>query len=215
MLGSTGIGSDEREGYVSLGQSIQFALGLLSRFSQTLHGQVITRKINTRLSLESFHQIFQKLLVEVLSSKHGVSVGSLDLEDATRNFKNGNIEGTSTKIENGNGLAVSLVHTIRQCRSGGLIDDTQHVQACNFTSILGSLSLRIIKVGGHSNNSLGHIPSQESLSSLLHLTQNHTSNLTRTELLTTGLNPCIIVIVTLDNVIWDQALNFFDFRIAK
>ena len=39
--------------------------------------------------------------IEVLTTKMGVTVGRLDLEDTVGDFEDGDIEGTSTKIVDG------------------------------------------------------------------------------------------------------------------
>mmetsp|Transcript_41040 Transcript_41040/g.73780 ORF Transcript_41040/g.73780 Transcript_41040/m.73780 type:complete len:238 (+) Transcript_41040:855-1568(+) len=47
MLGTRGVGGDERQVHVSLHSRGQLALGLLAGFTKTLHGQLVARKVDT------------------------------------------------------------------------------------------------------------------------------------------------------------------------
>mmetsp|Transcript_10347 Transcript_10347/g.13851 ORF Transcript_10347/g.13851 Transcript_10347/m.13851 type:complete len:182 (-) Transcript_10347:586-1131(-) len=141
VLGSSGISSDERKRNVSLSKTIKLTLCLLSSLTKTLHCKLVTRQINAGFLFEVIEKALQKLLIEILSTKHSVSVGCLYLKNATGDFKDGNIERTTTKIENNNCFSVGLVHTIRKCSCSWLIDNTEHIKTSNLTSILCCLPL--------------------------------------------------------------------------
>mmetsp|Transcript_28699 Transcript_28699/g.42555 ORF Transcript_28699/g.42555 Transcript_28699/m.42555 type:complete len:84 (+) Transcript_28699:2498-2749(+) len=80
MLGSTGISSNKGQRNISLCQTIQLPLRLLRSLTQTLHGKIIPLQINPRLHLETIQQMCQKQFIEILSSQHGISIGSLDFK---------------------------------------------------------------------------------------------------------------------------------------
>mmetsp|Transcript_9753 Transcript_9753/g.16720 ORF Transcript_9753/g.16720 Transcript_9753/m.16720 type:complete len:124 (-) Transcript_9753:825-1196(-) len=80
MLWSRSISSNEWQRHIGLCKSIKFTLGLLSSLTQTLHRKVIARQINSRILFEFFHQELEQFLIEIFSSKHGVTIGSLDFE---------------------------------------------------------------------------------------------------------------------------------------
>ncbi len=70
--------------------------------------------------------------------------------------REGDIEGTTTKIEDED-VALSLdllVETVGDSGRSGLVDDTEDVQAGDETSILGSLTLRVVEVGGDSDDGI-------------------------------------------------------------
>jgi hypothetical protein len=46
------------------------------------------------------HEVVDKAVVKVLTTKMGVTGSGLDLEDTLLNGQQGHIEGTATKIEN-------------------------------------------------------------------------------------------------------------------
>jgi hypothetical protein len=78
----------------------------------------------------------------------------LDLEDALLNGEERDIESTTTKIEDED-VALTLdllVETVSDGSGGGLVDDAEDVQAGDETGILGSLTLRVVEVGGDGNN---------------------------------------------------------------
>ena len=105
-----------------------------------------------------------------------IAVGGLNFEDAITKFENGDIESTTTKVEYNNLLVFILFETIGHCRSSWLIHDTTYFEASNFTSILSGLTLRIVEVGRHRNNSFGNFLTQESLGVSLNFAQNHSRN---------------------------------------
>jgi hypothetical protein len=50
--------------------------------------------------LEFLHEVVDKAVVKVFTTKVGVTGSSLDLKDALLNSQEGHIEGSSTQIEN-------------------------------------------------------------------------------------------------------------------
>jgi len=108
----------------------------------------------------------------------GISGGGLDLKNTVLNGEEGHIEGTSTKIEDKHVLLNSsfLIQSVRNSGSGRLIDDSQHVQTGDHSGILSSLSLGVVEVSGHSDNSVFHGLGEESLGSLSHFDEHHSTN---------------------------------------
>jgi hypothetical protein len=84
-----------------------------------------------------------------------VTIGSLDFENTFLNSKERNIESTTSKIENENISLLSLlsIETVGNGSSSWLIDDSENVDSSNGTSILGGLSLSIIEVSWHCDDS--------------------------------------------------------------
>jgi len=101
-----------------------------------------------------------------------VTSGSLDGEDTTLDVQQGHIEGTTTEIVDQDiALLLSLARaqTIGDGSSSGLVNDTEDVQTGDGTGILGSLTLVVVEVGGHSDNGLLDSLAELGLSNLLHL----------------------------------------------
>jgi len=105
--------------------------------------------------LEVNHAVVDKLVIEVLSSQVSVTIGSLDFENTFLDSKEGNIESTTSKIENENVSLLSLltIKTVSDCSSSWLIDDSENIDAGNSSCILGGLSLSIIEVSWNSDDS--------------------------------------------------------------
>ena len=102
----------------------------------------------------------------------GITGSSLDGEDTTLDVEEGDIESTAAKIVDKDvALLVGLVgtETVGDGGSGGLVDDTEDVEAGNGTSILGSLTLVVVEVGGDSDDGLLNLLAELGLSDLLHL----------------------------------------------
>jgi hypothetical protein len=133
-------------------------------------------------------------VINILTTKTGVTTSGLDLEDAVVNLEDGNIEGTTTKIEDKNGLGLGVdvdglaIKTISKSSSGGLVDDTENLKTSNLTGVLGSSTLGVVEVGGDGDDGLVDGEAEVGLGSLLEVTKNHTRDLLRGEDLSTLLS---------------------------
>ena len=79
--------------------------------------------------------------------------------DAIAKFEDRDIKRTTTKVEDSNCL-VSLTFFVESvCKrcSSWLVDDSLHFKTGNLTSVFSSLSLCIVKVSRHCNDSFGYI----------------------------------------------------------
>mmetsp|Transcript_22792 Transcript_22792/g.49589 ORF Transcript_22792/g.49589 Transcript_22792/m.49589 type:complete len:104 (-) Transcript_22792:666-977(-) len=68
--------------------------------AQLLDSLLVLAHVLVVLLLEYLHKVFHNTLIEIFSSKMGISVGSLYLEHTTFDGQQGYIKGTTTKIEN-------------------------------------------------------------------------------------------------------------------
>lgn len=144
------------------------------------------------LSLELVGEVVNETVVEVLSAQVSVTGGRLDLEDTLLNGKEGNIECSTTQIEDEDvALTLSLlVKTVGDGSGSGLVDDTEDVEAGDKTSILSSLTLRVVEVGRDCDDGVVDGATEVGLSGLPHLDEDHGGDLLRCEglLLTLELN---------------------------
>jgi hypothetical protein len=143
-------------------------LGALDLPAELLNSLLVLGSVLAALLLEELEHVVHDAPVEVLTSKMCVSVGGDNLEHTVVDGEHGHIEGSTTQIENKNVLLSSLVvKAVSDGSSGGLVDDTEHIEARDGAGILGGLALGVIKVGGHSDHSVEDGLSKESLGSLL------------------------------------------------
>jgi len=56
------------------------------------------------------------------------------------------------------------------------INNTHDIQSCNSSCVFGSLTLSIVEISWHSDNSVGNTFSQISFSNLFHLAKNHSAD---------------------------------------
>lgn len=124
--------------------------------SESSDGSSIASDINTLLLHEFGTAVFDQLVVEIFTSQMGVSCSSLDFEHSFFNGKKGDIESTTSEIENQNVLftLLFLIKSIGNSSGGGFINDSQNVDSSNDTSILSGLSLRIVEIGGNSDDGI-------------------------------------------------------------
>jgi hypothetical protein len=127
------------------------------------------------LPLEFIDEVIDQTVVEVLTTQVSVTSGRLDLEDTLFDRQQRHIESTTAKIKDEN-VALTLrllVETVGDGSGGGLVDDTKDVETSDQTSILCRLSLRIVKVGWNSDDSVVDGATEVGLSSLAHLGEDH------------------------------------------
>jgi len=120
-------------------------------------------------------------VIKIFSTKMCISCCWLYFKNPTIDCKNWYIECSTTKIKNQHvGLLVAgllFVEPISNSSSCWLIDYSQNIQASDYTSILGCLPLRVIKVCGNSYHGILHLMPKVWLCCLLHFCQNHCTNL--------------------------------------
>ena len=81
-------------------------------------------------------------MVEVVTAEVGVAVGGLNLENAVAELEDGDIESTAAEVEDCNLLVlVGFVEAVGKSGCRGLVDDTAHIQTCDFAGLLGGLTL--------------------------------------------------------------------------
>lgn len=120
-------------------------LGLLSFTLELAHSLEVLGDIDVVLLVVGLGQVVDDTLIEILTTKVGVTGGSQDLEDTALNGEQRDIEGTTTEIvDNDLALTVGLVKTVGDSGGGGLVDDTEDVKASNDTGILCSLTLVVL-----------------------------------------------------------------------
>ena len=95
-------------------------------------------------ALELLDKLVDDTVVEVFSTKMGVTSGGLDFKDTLLDSQERYIESSSTQVENENVPFAGnlLIKTIRNSGGGRLIDDTKDVGTRNYTGILCDVASR-------------------------------------------------------------------------
>ena len=159
---------------VSLSGGGKGSLGTLAVGSQTTESTLGSGDILVVLSLELADEVLDESVIEIFTTEVSITGSGLDLEDTVLNGEEGDIEGTTTEIEDENVLlALLLVETVGNSGGGGLVDDTEDVEASDGSGILGSLSLRIVEVSGDGDDGVLDFLADVGLGDLLHLGEDH------------------------------------------
>ena len=214
VLGAGSIGSDEGQVDVGLRRRGQLNLGLLRSLTDTLDSHAVAVQVDALLLLELLDEVADEGDVEILTTEMSVTVGRLDLKDTSLDLKNRDIESTTSQIVDSDDVVGSLVKTVSKGGSGRLVDDTENVQAGDLTSILGGLTLRVVEVGGNSDDGVLDVLAHVGLGSLLHLSEDEATNLRRRVLLSLSLEPGITIGV-LDNLVGNLLDILLDLGVAE
>ena len=177
VLRAGSIGSDEGQVDLAAHCAGQLDLSLLGSFLQALCSHLVLAQVDTVLGLESVCHPVDDALVEVIAAQMGIAVGGQNFGNTVAHLDDGHIEGAAAQVVDHDLLVVLFIHTVSQSSCGGLVDDTADVQACNSACVLGCLTLAVVEVGRHSDDSLGDGLAQISLGVSLQLLQDHSADL--------------------------------------
>jgi len=122
--------------------------------------------------------------VEVLAAQVRVTGRGLDFEYRTLvDLQYRHVERAAAQIEYQHVPLTFqvLVQTVGQGRGRRFVDNTHYVQTGYGARILRRLSLRIVEVRWHRNDSVRHVTAQVSFRDLLHLGQHHRTDFLRRE----------------------------------
>ncbi|ABV14455.1 hypothetical protein CKO_03372 [Citrobacter koseri ATCC BAA-895] len=216
VLRTGGICGDVRQVHVGLlcGRKLDFRF--FCRFFQTLHRQRVVTQVNALIFLKFFNQVVDHTAVEVFTTQVGITVGCQNFEGFFAvnfvNFDNRDIESTTTEVVNRDStVADFFIQTISQRGGGRFVDDTFYFQTCDTTGIFRCLTLSIVEVSRHGDNSFSYRFAQVIFCGFLHFFQHFSRDLRRCHFLTFHIKPCVAVIGADDFVRHDGnvTLNFF------
>ena len=161
-------------------------------------------------ALELLDQPVDDLLVPVVAAEVGVAVGALHLEHAVADLEDRHVEGAAAEVEHEDRLVgrALLVEPVRERRSGGLVDDAQHLEAGDLAGFLGGGALGVVEVGRDRDHRLGDRVAEVGLGVALQLHQRAGADLLGRVLLAVDLHVPAGAHVALDRA--DRAVGVGD-----
>ena len=166
-----------------LGAGGQGPLGALAGSAEATHGAGVAGDVPVVHPLELGHEVGDEAVVEVLAALMGVTGGGLHLEDALLDGQERHIAGAAAEVEDEHvalaGAAVLLVEAVGDGGSGRLVDDAEHVEAGNGTSVLGGLALGVVEGRGDGDDGSldGLVVTEVGLGNVPHLHEHHGGDL--------------------------------------
>eukprot|EP00040_Diaphanoeca_grandis_P038183 m.255958 g.255958 ORF g.255958 m.255958 type:complete len:541 (-) comp33994_c0_seq1:342-1964(-) len=169
-----GCGGDGREG----------TLCSLACRSKTTHSTGACGDVLAGLGLKHFLDVVEETVVEILTTKVGITSCGLDGEHTRFDGQKRHIEGTTTEIkdENGTFLEISLgftlgghlfTETVRDGGGCGFVDDTKDVESTDTSSVLGGLTLSVVEIRWDRNNGVFNGFTEVCFRCGFHLAENH------------------------------------------
>ena len=130
--------------------------------------------------LKLLHQVINKGLIPVVTTEMVVTIGGLDFDNAFTNFKKRNVKGSTTKVEDQNGLfLVTLVQAVCKCRRSWLVNNAKNVKTCDLAGFLSCLTLRVVEVRRNRDHCISDGFAKVSLGIALELLQHARTDLLR------------------------------------
>ena len=192
------------QGDVGARSAGQLLLSLLSCLLQTLQSDLVLGQVCAGVCLHLCEQPLDDAVVPVVTTEAVVTAGCANLNGGEAvvvlaNFQQGDVEGTATEVEDQDELVfLTLVQTVCQCCGGGLVDDTQDVQACDLAGFLGCLTLSVVEVCRDGDDGVGDGVVQECLCVALQLHEDTSGDFLRGVLLAVNLGGPVGAHVALD-----------------
>src|SRR5687768_11789836 len=177
---------DERQVDLGLLGARELDLRLLRGLLQTLKRHAVVLQIDALVLLELLDEPVDDPRVEVVATQVRVTVGGFDLEDALTELQDGDVEGATAQVVDGDDLVLLLVESVGKRGRGRLVDDPQDLEAGDLARVLGRLALAVVEVRGHGDDRLRDLVAEERLCVGLQLPEDHCRHLGWGELAAVG-----------------------------
>jgi hypothetical protein len=89
-------------------------------------------------------------------SQVGIPVGRLHLEDTVTDVEDGDVEGSTTKVENGDLFLRLAIQAVGQGCCRGFVDDAHDIQPGDAPGVFGGLTLAVAEIGGNRDHRIRH-----------------------------------------------------------
>src|ERR1700679_3552489 len=108
-----------------------------------------------------------------------VAIRGDDFEDAIVLLENLNVEGAATKIVDVDNAVLLFIKAVSERRGGRFVDEAQNFEAGDAARVFWGLPLGIGEIGGHRDDSLCDLRSEETLGVALELAEDQSRNFRR------------------------------------
>ncbi len=118
-------------------------------------------------------------VIEIVAAQRRVAVGREHFEDAAGEAQDRDVESAAAQVEHGERPLALVIEAVGDCRSGGLVQQAQHVQPREACGVLRRLALRIVEVGGHGHHGAGELSAERAFGAIAKDAQDVRRNLHR------------------------------------
>ena len=188
MFRTTCVGRDERQIDVSSLLRRQFLFGLLRSFTQTLQGHWVLTQIDALFLLEFGRDVVNEHFVEIVTTKVSVTVRAENFDQFITDFKDRNVERTTTEVEDADLLFFFLIESISQSCGGWLVDNSSDFKTSNLTGVFCRLTLSVVEIGRYGDDGLVDFMTEIVFCGFLQLTQNQRGNFRRRMILAVDID---------------------------
>ena len=129
--------------------------------------------------LKLIQQEADDALIKVIAAQVIVAGGCQNLNGVAVDVQNTDIEGAASQVIHHDLARFPFAEPVGQSSGGGLVDNTEHIEAGNQPGILGCLPLRVGEISGNGNDCIGNLFADKGLGILFQFAQDHGGNLLR------------------------------------
>src|SRR5687768_6893968 len=116
MFGTGCIRRDIRKVDLGLHYTGELDLGFLRSFPQTLQRLTVTAQVNALLSLEFIRSPINNTLIPIITTKVSITVCGFYFDHTFAYLQHGDIEGTTTQVEDQDRFIFFLIEAVSKCR---------------------------------------------------------------------------------------------------
>ena len=204
---------DERQiDFVFLGTR-ERNLGLLGFFLDALDRVRLLRQIDAGVFLKFADNPIHYLGIPVVTAKVCIAVGRFHFENAITDFEHGNVERAAAQIVYCDLLIFLFVETVSERGRRRLIDNAQHLKACDLACILCRVALRVVEICRNGDDRLRNFFAELRLRIGFHLRQDHRGNFRWRKSLALSVYFQLhvrIAVRSLHDLVWNAMLLFVD-----
>src|SRR5207245_2260272 len=91
-------------------------------------------------------------VINIVATEVGVTVGGDYFEDAVVQLQNGNIEGATAEVVNGDNPVFLLIQAVGKRRRSGFVHKSENLEPGDASGVLGRLALRVVEVCRHGDD---------------------------------------------------------------
>ena len=174
MRRAVGVHRNERQVDRRLRGGRKFDFGFFRRFAQALQRLIVFAKVDAFGFLKLVGDVIHQAIIEIVAAQVRVAGGRFHFQQTLGDFQHSHVEGAAAEVVHDDRFFFAFaIQAVSDGRRRRLVDDSQHVQAGDFTGVFGGGALRVIEISRHRDDGVADFLAETGFRVGLQLRQNH------------------------------------------